>query len=61
MPRRGRSGIPNLYKKHSSGCRNRDPLKCDCSWYGKYKRVNVNLAAGRVSSSTRAGVSTRAS
>jgi hypothetical protein len=31
MPRRARSGVPNLYKKHSSGCRNRDPLKCDCT------------------------------
>jgi len=44
MPKRGRSGIPNLYKKHTASCRNRDPLKCDCPWYGKYKRVNVNLA-----------------
>ena len=44
MPKRGRSGIPNLYKKHCNSCRNRDPLKCDCPWYGKYKHVHVNLA-----------------
>ena len=44
MPKRGRSGIPNLYKKHCNSCRNGDPLKCDCPWYAKYKHVNVNLA-----------------
>ena len=44
MSKRGRSGIPNLYKKHTARCRNRDPLKCDCPWYGKYKRASVNLA-----------------
>ena len=44
MPKRGRSGIRNLYKKHNNDCHNREPLKCDCPWYGKYKRVNVNLA-----------------
>ena len=32
MPKRGRSGVRNLYKKHSAVCRNRDPLKCDCPW-----------------------------
>ena len=44
MPKRSRSGIPNLYKKHTGNCRTRDPLKCDCPWYGKYKGVLVNLA-----------------
>jgi len=44
MPKRARSGVPNLYKKHTAACRNREPLKCDCPWYGKYKRINVNLA-----------------
>ena len=44
MPKRGRSGIPNLYTKHTARCRNRDPLKCDCPRYGKYKRASVNLA-----------------
>lgn len=44
MPKRARSGIPNLYKKPTGRCRNRNPLKCDCPWYGKYKGVNVNLA-----------------
>lgn len=44
MPKCGRSGIRNLYKKHAASCRNRQPLKCDCPWYGKYKGVNVNLA-----------------
>jgi integrase len=44
MPKRARSGIRNLYKKHNADCRTRDPLKCDCPWYGKYKRINVNLA-----------------
>jgi integrase len=44
VPKRGRSGVRNLYKKHSAVCRNRDPLKCECPWYGKYKHVNVNLA-----------------
>jgi hypothetical protein len=44
VPKRGRSGIRNLYKKHNNDCHNREPLKCDCPWYGKYKRVNVNLA-----------------
>jgi integrase len=44
VPKRGRSGVRNLYKKHSAVCGNRDPLKCDCPWYGKYKHVNVNLA-----------------
>jgi hypothetical protein len=39
MPQRGRSGIPNLYKKQTASCRTRDPLKCDCPWYGKYKGV----------------------
>lgn len=44
MPKRGSSGVRNLYKKHNAKCRNRQPLKCDCPWYGKYKRMNVNLA-----------------
>jgi integrase len=44
VPKRGRSGVRNLYKKHSRHCRNREALKCDCPWYGKYKRLNVNLA-----------------
>jgi hypothetical protein len=44
VPRRGDSGVRNLYKKHGAVCRNRDPLKCHCPWYGKYKHVNVNLA-----------------
>ena len=44
MPKRARSGVPNLYKKHTAACRNREALKCDCPWYGKYKRINVNLA-----------------
>ena len=44
MPKRARSGVRNLYKKHAKSCRNRQPLHCDCPWYGKYKGVNVNLA-----------------
>jgi hypothetical protein len=44
MPKRGRSGVKNLYKRHTNSCRNRDPLKCDCPWWAKYKHVNVNLA-----------------
>ena len=59
MPKRGRSGIRNLYKEHNSDCRNREPLKCDCPWYGKYKHVNRQTwLAGRASTSTRDSGST---
>ncbi|MEO7135450.1 MAG: site-specific integrase [Vicinamibacterales bacterium] len=44
MPKRARSGVKNLHKKHNKDCRNREPLRCDCPWYGNYKHVNVNLA-----------------
>lgn len=44
MPKRACSGVKNLYKKHNSDCRNREPLKCVCPWYAKYKGMHVNLA-----------------
>jgi len=48
MPKRGRRGIPNLYKKHTATCRNRDPLKCDCP--GTVEAVGTNRLHDRASS-----------
>ncbi len=59
MPKRARSGVPNLYKKHTAACRNREPLKCDCPWYGNTSGSTSTWRAGRANTWTRAGVSTR--
>jgi hypothetical protein len=45
MPRRGTTGTKGLYKKHNAECGNKgDPARCDCPWWGRYKRIRRSLA-----------------